>query len=101
MKVSDKIKHKALTYFHHAIVVFGVFGWTYSYHLHFLFMIIVITSWIINDNKCIVSQLQDKYGSQHSSAYFQKIGLELDETDLNFANYIIWTFGAMASLAKI
>lgn len=99
--ISNETFQSILTIVHHAAIGFGALGWTYSYALHFVFMVFVLVSWIINNNSCFLSQWQGKQGTEHSSGYFKTLGIDLDEEETHFVNYMLVVYGALVSLAKL
>jgi len=91
----------ALEVLHHSVAAYISFGWMHSYSTHFLFMIGVIITWIINDNKCIISKWQGKENNQHTAEYFKKMGLNFELEEVSFINTILFSYVTLLSLAKI
>lgn len=103
MNSSSGLKSKILTLIHHFITGFGMIGWKYSSGLHFIFMVAVVISWVINDDQCIITQLHNTNGSKlhHTNKYFKSLGIQLDEEESSFINYVFAVYVAMLSLMKI
>ncbi len=86
---------------HHSVAAYIALGWTHNTAIHFLFMVGVIVSWIINDNECIISKWQGKQNNEHSAEYFKKMGLNLEDEEVSFANALIFSYVTLLSLAKL
>lgn len=91
----------SLDILHHSVVVYITMGWLYSHTLHFIFMIGVIISWVINNNECIISKWQGKDNNEHSAEYFKKMGLVLENEEISFTNALVFSYVTLLSLANI
>lgn len=80
---------------HHLIVAYILFGGVavgnnkqyLQYHL--IFNMFILIQWLVNDNKCIISQYEGKGESEFTQELLASFGLNVDSRIANYIAYVL------------
>ena len=95
-----------LQFLHIGILFYLVLGWMTNnitlLYCHLIFCILILVQWWVNDNKCILTEIQQKSGSlEPDQSFTSSLFPFLSDKQLNILNYIVVMSAASLSIYKI